>query len=258
MWSSSLPSAANQPIYYIDLMGGSKPHLLSTVTNNMGARTRITYDTSTGHYLRDKAEGLRWLTRLNFPVQVVDHIVHEDLVTKSELSVRYRYHHGYFDGEEREFRGFACVEQWDTEHFEPTPTQSYEQYPVHTKTWFHTGAWLEAQRLEGSLREEYFPKGPKAQDGPENLFLPDTFIEPDELNRPMSTQDARDAARALRGHVLRTEILFGRPVSPRTSPLRHHRTELRGATAPIEGEGSEGCKTRRLLRLPAGDAHPPH
>jgi RHS repeat-associated protein len=206
VWSSSLPSAANQPVYYIDLMGGIKPHLLSTVTNNMGARTRITYSTSTAHYLRDKAEGLRWLTRLNFAVQVVGRIVHEDLVTKSELSVRYRYHHGFFDGEEREFRGFACVEQWDTEHFEPTPTQSYQQYPVHTKTWFHTGAWLEAQRLEAALREEYFPKGPKSEDAPISLFLPDTVIEPDALNRPMSTQDAREAARALRGHVLRTEV----------------------------------------------------
>ena len=26
-----------------------------------------------------------------------------------------RYHHGYFDGVEREFRGFGLVEQLDTE-----------------------------------------------------------------------------------------------------------------------------------------------
>ncbi|MGC4065059.1 MAG: toxin TcdB middle/N-terminal domain-containing protein [Polyangiaceae bacterium] len=215
VWSSSLPSAANQPVYYIDLMGGSKPHLLSTVTNNMGARTRITYSTSTAHYLRDKSEGLRWLTRLSFPVQVVDRIVHEDLVTKSELVVRYRYHHGFYDGVEREFRGFACVEQWDAEEFEPKADQLYQQYPAHTKTWFHTGAWLEAQRLEEALREEYFPKGPKpaepSEDAPESLFLPDTFVEPDELNRPMSPQDAREAARALRGHVLHTEVYSDDP-----------------------------------------------
>ena len=28
-----------------------------------------------------------------------------------------RYHHGYFDGVEREFRGFGMVEQWNTEEF---------------------------------------------------------------------------------------------------------------------------------------------
>jgi RHS repeat-associated protein len=215
VWSSSLPSAANQPVYYIDLMGGSKPHLLSTVTNNMGARTRITYGTSTAHYLRDKAEGQKWLTRLTFPVQVVDRIVHEDLVTKSELMVRYRYHHGFYDGVEREFRGFACVEQWDAEEFEPKADQLYQQYPAHTKTWFHTGAWLEARRLEEALRVEYFPKGPKSAEpsetNPENLFLPDTVIESDDLNHPMSTQDAREAARALRGHVLRTEVYSDDP-----------------------------------------------
>ena len=31
---------------------------------------------------------------------------------------RYAYHHGHYDGEEREFRGFGMVEQWDTEALE--------------------------------------------------------------------------------------------------------------------------------------------
>jgi hypothetical protein len=31
---------------------------------------------------------------------------------------QYRYHHGYWDGEEREFRGFGMTEQMDTETFE--------------------------------------------------------------------------------------------------------------------------------------------
>ena len=30
----------------------------------------------------------------------------------------YTYHHGYYDGLEREFRGFGMVETWDTESFE--------------------------------------------------------------------------------------------------------------------------------------------
>jgi hypothetical protein len=32
--------------------------------------------------------------------------------------VHYKYHHGYYDHPEREFRGFGMVEQIDSEHFE--------------------------------------------------------------------------------------------------------------------------------------------
>ncbi len=201
VWSSSLPNTDNRPIFFIDLMGGVKPHLLSTVNNNLGAQTRITYSTSTAQYLKDKAEAIPWLTRLPFPVQVVERIEHEDLVSKCRLVTEYRYHHGFFDGEEREFRGFACVEQWDAEQFEIGTKGELDQPPVHTKTWFHTGAWLEKERLEQALKLEYFPEGPKDERAPEALFLPDTI-----LPEGMTTQDEREAARALRGHVLRTEI----------------------------------------------------
>lgn len=30
----------------------------------------------------------------------------------------YKYHHGYYDGREREFRGFGRVDRYDTEEFE--------------------------------------------------------------------------------------------------------------------------------------------
>ena len=36
-----------------------------------------------------------------------------DLITGSRLVTSYRYHHGYYDGAEKEFRGFGMVEQWD-------------------------------------------------------------------------------------------------------------------------------------------------
>jgi RHS repeat-associated protein len=204
VWSSPLPAAANRPVFYIDIMGGVKPHLLSTVKNNLGAETKITYGTSTQHYLKDLSEGHKWLTRLSFPVQVVDQITHEDFITKSRLVTTYRYHHGFFDGEEREFRGFACVEQWDAEKYEEGTVGELNQKPVHSKTWFHTGVWLEGVRLEKGLKEEYFGGGVSGE--LKDFCLPDTVNETDELGLPMSVQDAREAARALRGHVLRTEV----------------------------------------------------
>jgi hypothetical protein len=71
----------------------------------------------------------------------------------------------------------------------------------------HTGAWLDKERLEEALKVEYFPKGLKDASQPENLYLPDTLYEPLEAGAAqMTTLDEREACRALRGHVLRTEV----------------------------------------------------
>ena len=54
---------------------------------------------------------------LPFPVQVVARVEVIDEISGGKLTTEYRYHHGYWDGEEREFRGFGMVEQLDTETF---------------------------------------------------------------------------------------------------------------------------------------------
>ena len=210
VWSSPLPANGASTVLYVDLMGGRKPHLLRSVRNNFGAETRIAYDSSTHHYLRDEAEGRPWLTRLPFPVQVASRIERVDLIARSRLVTRYRYHHGFFDGEEREFRGFACVEQWDAESFdgakgeglfadfpyEADPSDpALDLPPVRTVTWFHTGAWLDRERLELALEREYYDHDPLAP------RLRDTVL-PGEL----STREQKEGARALRGRVLRQEV----------------------------------------------------
>ena len=43
VWSSCLPGNLRQPMRYIDVMGGQKPHLLVCSRNNLGADTRVTY-----------------------------------------------------------------------------------------------------------------------------------------------------------------------------------------------------------------------
>ncbi len=39
VWSSPLPGHARRPMYYVDLMGGQKPHLMIKSKNNLGAET---------------------------------------------------------------------------------------------------------------------------------------------------------------------------------------------------------------------------
>src|SRR5262249_29148805 len=117
VWSTPLAADAAMPLRYIDLMGGQKPHLLVGVTNNLGAETRVAYAASTQFYLQDRAAGTPWVTRLPFPVHVVERVETRDYVSNTKLVSAYRYHHGYFDGIEREFRGFGMVEQLDTQSF---------------------------------------------------------------------------------------------------------------------------------------------
>jgi RHS repeat-associated protein len=202
VWSSPLPGNAPRPLAYVDLMGGKKPHVLESVVNNLGAETRIAYAPSTKFYLEDKAAGKPWLTRLAFPVHVIERIERYDHVARTKLVTRFRYRHGYFDGHEREFRGFACVEQWDAESFSGDEgkglfpgDEALDLPPVRTVTWFHTGAWLERERLELALAREYYDKDPQAP------LLPDTT-----LPAGLSVREEREAARALRGQMLRQEV----------------------------------------------------
>src|SRR6266508_369315 len=160
---------------YVNLMGGRKPHLLVKTINNLGAETRVDYAPSTKFYLQDKRDGQPWITRLPFPAHVVERVETFDHISRARFVRRYAYHHGYFDGEEREFRGFGMVEQWDTEEFAALsqggafPTgenidESSHVPPVCTKTWFHTGVYLGRDRvsnffaglLDGSDVGEYY------------------------------------------------------------------------------------------------------
>jgi RHS repeat-associated protein len=204
VWSFSLPTSAQRPIRYVKLMGENKPHLLVKSINNMGAETRISYAPSTKFYLQDKLGGHPWITRLPFPVHVVERIESIDHISRHRFATRYEYHHGYFDGEEREFRGFGMVEQWDTEAFEDyligirgmdgtqELTPELFQPPVTTRTWFHTGAFIERDRVLHQFRHEYYQ-------GQQHIPEP-------SLPAGLNAEELRECARALRGLPVRQEI----------------------------------------------------
>src|SRR5664279_2199289 len=231
VWSSPLAANAQSPMVYIDLMGGQKPHLLVRVTNNLGAETVIQYAPSTKFYVEDKLAGTPWVTRLPFPVHVVERVQRYDYVGRNLLVTRYAYHHGYFDGVEREFRGFGRVDQWDTEEFAaltgsadfPEPINldaAFNVPPAFTRTWFHTGAYLESGKISKCFEQEYYLEGDFADQiagltNPqfEAMLLDDTILPagillPNGTRLPysLSAEEFREACRALRGSILRQEI----------------------------------------------------
>ena len=210
VWSSPLPREAGRQLRYIDLMCGRKPHLLAWINNNMGAETRIDYASSSEFYLADKLAGTPWVTRLPFPVHVVRRVETHDAVSRNRIVTRYSYHHGFYDGLEREFRGFGRVDQFDTEDFETfeaaggTLAENWGAEsnvpPVLTKTWFHTGVFLAGGQpsLAAIWSTNILPTAGRAGLTP----APDDTILP----RGLTPFEAREACRALKGAMLRQEV----------------------------------------------------
>jgi RHS repeat-associated protein len=222
VWSSPLPGDGRRPLRYVDLMGGQKPHLLQSVRNNLGAETQVIYAPSTRFYLQDRLAGKPWVTRLPFPVHVVERVETYDRISQNWFVTRYAYHHGYFDGVEREFRGFGLVEQWDTEQFVALSKTGVLEMatnlddashipPMCTKTWFHTGAYVDGSRISRQFEHEYYSED-LASGKAERMLLDDTVLPTTvrtggkRVTFELSPEEQREAARALKSSILRQEI----------------------------------------------------
>lgn len=196
VWSSKRPEMVAHQLSYLPLLK-NKPHLLIEVDNHLGSRTHLSYVSSTRDYLADKQAGMPWVTKLPFPVQVLAQVETLDEVAGNRLVTQYRYHHGYYDPDEREFHGFGRVEVLDTESFQNSDEEPQHYVrPVLTKTWYHTGAYVKAAKISKQYEQEYYAGDDQA------FLLADTIIENlDQLDNP----SRREAYRALKSSALRQE-----------------------------------------------------
>ena len=217
IWSDDFQQQSGGNYKVLDFCGRQKPHLLIEMSNNMGATTRVRYATSTKFFLEDEKAGTPWATNLPFPVQVVEKSESIDHISNTKLVTSYKYHHGYFDGREREFRGFGRVDQYDSEEFITFSQSSlhgdidvanseaaYHVPPVLTKSWFHTGVYFDDdnispsgefydhQDLVDAYRNEYYQGDPDA-------FVLDN-------HEVTHTDNPHEAFRVLRGAQMRTEV----------------------------------------------------
>ncbi|KAK7178237.1 hypothetical protein PSPO01_15714 [Paraphaeosphaeria sporulosa] len=209
VWESLSAAMDNNPqswLRYVDLSNGIKPHLLTGYKNNTGLETSISYRSSTSFYLEDQRVGPQWLTYTPYPVQCVSAVAAHDRISQVYTSTRYRYHHGYYDGIEREFRGFGMVEQWDTEEVETLlqlpddakANHSSVSYvaPTHTKTWYHLGAFDDI----ASSRQAFLPEFYQSSSDVEDAFA--------ELHAQVlpTGDEMREAIRALKGMPIHSEV----------------------------------------------------
>ncbi len=243
VWTSPLPGDSADPLRYLELVDGTKPYLLTSVANNLGAVTTLSYAPSTSCYVQDELAGTPWLTRLPFPVQVLVRVQADDLVSRTRLVSTYTYHHGYYDGVEREFRGFARVDSCDADHvpadsgtgqFSQTPEldgDSFALPPVWARTWYHTGAWLGSGDLAAALAAEYYDLDPQAP-----------RLGPTALPAGLTAEETRQACRALRGLMLHQEVYAddGQPQGIHPYSTTEHRYQVTLVQPPAYRDASGG------------------
>lgn len=214
LYSSDADALSRDSLLFLDFTGGVKPYVLREMNNNRGAITRVQYESSTNFFARDqRRRETRWRTSLPFAVQVVSRVQILDELSGGKITTDYSYHHGYWDGGEREFRGFGRVDQRDTQTFAafnvaglhgeesgfaPVAEEDFSA-PTLTRTWFHLGPvgpelgdWVELD-----LSDEYWPGAPPLLRRPAEL---------EDLLTSLPRRVRRDAVRSLRGTTLRTEL----------------------------------------------------
>ncbi len=147
-----------------------------------------------------------------------------DDITGNRLTRKFAYRQGYYDGAEREFRGFGLLLETDNE---TTPDDADSQgftMPSLKKTWFHTGQTVDMPRIGYN------------HDDPQAVALGKALLcqYQEETGRdiPVSVPTAAthiEMARALSGQVLRSET-FGVDRRRKTRTLysvQEHRYRVR-------------------------------
>jgi RHS repeat-associated protein len=111
VYANSTQSPRLQSVDLGELLGCvPNPNTLYAISNGLGRVTLIGYQPSTVYALEDAAAGQPWSDPMPFPVSVVSSVTNLDSLGHQYLT-QYRYHQGYYDPQEKQFRGFARVEQ---------------------------------------------------------------------------------------------------------------------------------------------------
>ncbi len=127
---SRYPAPADEVMQYVDFSTGMQPLLLRSVDNGLGRTITIDYKPSTDYYVADWDAGTPWETTLPFPVQVVSRVTVHDANSGDDYVIDYTYRDGYYDGTQKEFRGFERAEM--IAHGDETAATTVTRYVYDT------------------------------------------------------------------------------------------------------------------------------
>ncbi len=113
----------------------AKPYLLSSVNNNCGASTQLTHRSSVQEWLDEKHAMPSAIPGVPFPALVVSRVEQHDRVSGNSLVQTFQYRRGFWDGVEREFRGFAYIESMQF----ATQSDTSAASALRICRWLHIG-----------------------------------------------------------------------------------------------------------------------
>ncbi|AIP54860.1 SpvB/TcaC N-terminal domain-containing protein [Burkholderia pseudomallei] len=213
-----------QPAHWVcDFSRGLKPYLLAGLNDNMGAQTRLTYASSAHEWLDERRADSQARCRLPFPVSVLKRLEQVDEINHNTLEQTLQYRQGYYDGEERQFRGFGLILSTDM----PSPLGAAQRDAagtpyipaLQTRTWYYTGDPDSPGAVDGNVGGSSYNGDPLA------AALSPLRIERRDgqaIPLPPGTPERRVLLRALRGRVRREEVYGLNPTTgqPQATPFR--------------------------------------
>jgi RHS repeat-associated protein len=149
-------------IDYLELSSEANAGLLSRIDNGMGLVTDISYRSSTDYMIEAQLRGAPWKTSLPHAVPVIAEVATRDSLDVLgaepwESRVTYEYRDGFYDGREREFRGFGQVSM--------TRQGDESQEARITELRMHLGRNFTTMADEEGLKGKVFLKLVKGGDG---------------------------------------------------------------------------------------------
>jgi RHS repeat-associated protein len=144
---SRYPAAEDEAMQYVDFSVGPQPFLLASIDNGLGRTIEITYKSSIDDHVADWDAGTPWQMNLPFPVQVMRQVKVHDANSGDAYTIDYHYRDGYYDGIQKEFRGFARSEEIKRGDESAATTLTRLFYDVGTENESRKGMLLESEVL---------------------------------------------------------------------------------------------------------------
>lgn len=200
-----------EPRHYVYHFVSERPYLLTGCNNNMGYSATLKHRSSAQFWLDEKRQELvarrKPVCYLPFPQMVLQWLEQTDEITGNQLKQSFKYFEAFYDGIEREFRGFGRVCQIDSE-LEPGKAEDGHTAPMRVTHWFHTGKNIDLV-LNGicDLDDEIEPLGPTV------LSAFDAKRGKERIRKRRKADDP-EIIYALAGRLLRTETYQGNDLTP--------------------------------------------
>ncbi|HEY1084935.1 MAG TPA: toxin TcdB middle/N-terminal domain-containing protein, partial [Prosthecobacter sp.] len=142
VWNRTDLGAADR-FRYLELSPGTKPHLLTKATNELGGSITVEYISSVDYMVEAAGTAEQWTSVSPISIPVVRALVEND-GRGNDYRSEITYRNPYYDGVEKEFRGFEFASRKEIgDAAQGAPSQL-------TLMQFHTGADVEA--LKGKPR----------------------------------------------------------------------------------------------------------